>query len=446
MLGDALVTSGAITSPQLEAALDRQRVTGTLLGETLLGLELISQATLSRALAEQAGVPFVAITDLRPDRAAAALVPEPFARKHLLVPVDVTGSILEVVQANPLDVLPLDDLRQFASRPVSAICAAPEDVRTLLDWCYADAEEDHDNLRAPTPETLPTSVVHADDAAAAPTFEIDAPRVRPLGELGFTRNDLSLVTDLLNGPRGLLIVAGPDEARKTTIYSMLTHLARTSKNIVTIEDTIECQIPGVRQTQRDPSTSASDVAALRSMLRQYPDAIMLSDIGDAESAAMALRAAQSGIHVLTTLNERDATSAVARLIDMRLEPYLLASYLTGVIAQRVVRLICTDCREPITYPAEMLKNVGLAPDPDVLFVRGRGCEHCGGSGYRGYTGVYEILLVDSPLQALIRDRADARAIARAAAAAGLKPLFEDALARAILQQTTLEEVARLATA
>jgi Tfp pilus assembly pilus retraction ATPase PilT len=442
VLGETLLSSGAITSFQLEQALHQQRATGLLLGETLVALEFITEAALGRVLAEQAGVAFAMMADASPDRAAVALVPEPFARKHLLAPVELNGSRLQVVQANPFDVLALDDLRQFTSRPVSAICAPPDDVRVLLDRCYPSVHDDRDD-RAPASRTLlRASTAVADKVGSTAAFEPDAHHVLRLSALGFSRRDLALVMELLNAPRGLVVVTGPGGAGKRILHAMLTQLADASKNIVTIEDTIESRIPGVRQTQIIPSTGLTYAVALRSMLRQYPDVIMVEDVQDPEAADMALRAAQSGVLVLTTLNEGDATSAVARLVDMRLEPYLLASCLTSVIAQRLVRLICADCREPATYSAEVLEKVGLSRDPDVMFARGRGCVQCGGTGYRGHTGTYEILVVDSALRALIRERADARAIARAAGDSGMRTLSEDALAKAILQQTTLEEVVR----
>jgi type II secretory ATPase GspE/PulE/Tfp pilus assembly ATPase PilB-like protein len=439
-LGETLLSSGAITSFQLEQALDEQRATGLLLGETLVALEFISEEALGRVLAEQAGVAFAMMADAWPDRAAAALVPEPFARKHLLAPVELKGSVLQVVQANPFDVLALDDLRQATARPVSAICAPPDDVRLLLDRCYSSV---HDERGDRAQASLGAGTAVADtvgSTASTAASEPNAHQLLRLSELGFSRRDLALVLELSNAPRGLVVVTGLDRAGKRIVHAMLTQLADASKNIVTIEDTIESRIPGVRQTQIIPSTGLTYAVALRSMLRQYPDVIMVEDVQDPEAAEMALRAAQSGVLVLTTLNEGDATSAVARLVDMRLEPYLLASCLTGVIAQRLIRLICADCREPVTYPADVLAKVGLEPDPGVVLARGRGCVQCGGTGYRGHTGTYEILVVDSALRALIRERADVRAIARAAGDSGMRTLCEDALAKAILQQTTLEEV------
>jgi type II/IV secretion system protein/type II secretion system (T2SS) protein E len=439
VLGGALLTSGAITAPQLEEALDRQRETGSLLGETLLALEFITSGTLTRALAEQADVPFVAITQARPDRAVAALVPESFARKRLLAPLAMNGSVLQVVQANPFDVLALDDLRQFISRPVSPICAPPDEVRELLDRCYA--------------------AVGGGDSAGEASVALppDTPKaVRSLSELGLTRRQFGVVSELLTRPRGLVLVSGPAGAGKTsTLYAMATHLANASKTIVMFEasrrlkpplyeESIDHQLPGVRRMRIDASAGVPYAAAIRAVLRQYPDVVMIGDMQEPQAAEMAFHASQSGILVVGALTTGDSVSAVTRLVEMGLEPYLLASALTAILGQRPVRLICSICKEPATYAPDVLERVGLALSPDVRFYRGRGCAQCGGTGYRGRTGAFELLVPGGALQALICEQADVPTIAQAATRTRMNALFDDALAKAILQQTTLEEVVRLA--
>jgi type II secretory ATPase GspE/PulE/Tfp pilus assembly ATPase PilB-like protein len=268
--------------------------------------------------------------------------------------------------------------------------------------------------------------------------------VRVLSELGVSRKDLGVVSDLLDKPRGIVLVCGPTGSGITsTLYAMLTHLASASKNIITLEDPVENQIPSIRQTQIRPKSGFTFATAMRSVLRQDPDVVMIGDMRDPDTARMALRAAVSGTLVLAALPADDAASAVSRLIDMGLEPYLLASGLVGVVAQRLVRLICAECSERTAYPVEMLERFGLTSDPGLSFHHGRGCARCRGTGYHGRAGVFEVLAVDDAMQALIRDRADARVVRQAAMQAGMKTLREDALAKAILQQTTLEEVVRL---
>ena len=537
MLGDALISSGAITTSQLGQALADQRVTGALLGETLLALKFITQETLAKALAQEAGVPMASLAGLSPDASAVALVPEPFARKHLLAPLALKGAVLQIVQANPFDVLALDDLRQLTGRAVVPTCAPPNDVQALLDRSYrkapatdaggavaspiaparvestgearqleqlireALANEATDLHIEPDEDVIDVryridGLLSAGDAisraryvsllthikalagldstddvpqdghasqlvdgrrvdlliATLPTTYGEKVAVRilekgktvpALAELGFSRKDLTAVAELLAKPRGLLLVTGPGgSGTTTTLYSMLGHLGDASKNILTLEDPVERQIPTVRQTQIRPKSGFTFATAMRSVFRQDPDVVMIGEIRDPETAQMALRAAMSGILVLTALPSDDAASAVSRLTDMGLEPYLLASGLVGVIAQRLIRRNCRDCSERATYPAEMLERVGLAPDPGLGLQRGRGCRACRGTGYRGRTGAFEVLTVDATMQALIRERADAQSIKAAAVNAGMKTLREDALAKAVFQQTTLEEVLR----
>jgi type II secretory ATPase GspE/PulE/Tfp pilus assembly ATPase PilB-like protein len=242
----------------------------------------------------------------------------------------------------------------------------------------------------------------------------------------------------------LLVVTGPGGSGTTsTLYAMLAHLTNVSRNILTLENPVECQVPGVRQTQIRPKAGFTFATAMRSVLRQDPDVVMIGEMRDPETAQMALRAALSGVLVLSTLPTDDAASAVPRLTDMGLEPYLLSSALIGVVAQRLIRLICAECKEPVTYPSDMLARVGLDADPGLAFHRGNGCARCRGTGYRGRTGVFEILPVDPDAATRIRERADTRSMRENAIDAGMKTLFDDALAKAIFQQTTLEEVLRV---
>jgi type IV pilus assembly protein PilB len=537
VLGDALISSGAITASQLEQALADQRVTGALLGETLLALKFITDETLAKALAQEAGVPMASLAGRSPDVSAVELVPEPFARKHLLAPLALTGAVLQIAQANPFDVLALDDLRQLTGRAVVTTCATPNDVQALLDRAYRAAPkavpigevaspiaparveptEEARHLEQLIRKALATDatalhiepdedvidvryridgLLAAGDAmsrgqyvplvthikalagldsgeavpqdghasqlvdgrrvdlliATLPTTYGEKVAVRvlekgktvpALAELGLSRKDLTAVSELLDKPRGLLLVTGPGgSGTTTTLYSMLAHLGDASKNILTLEDPVERQIPSVRQTQIRPKSGFTFATAMRSVFRQDPDVVMIGEIRDPETAQMALRAAMSGILVLTTLPSDDAASAVSQLTDMGLEPYLLASGLVGVIAQRLIRRNCPACSERITYPADMLERVGLKPDPGLAFQRGRGCPACRGTGHRGRTGAFEVLTVDSAVQALIRERADAKSIKASAVNAGMKTLREDALAKAVFQQTTLEEVLR----
>jgi type IV pilus assembly protein PilB len=540
-----LLGDGVITPAQLEQALAQQRSSGALLGEILLTLNYITEESLARALSREAGVPFASIDGLLPDPAAVALIPEHFARRHMLAPVAFNNGALEILQSNPFDVLALDELQHLVAQPIAVTCGTTQHVLNLLERCYSDrsdvddlVKEGVDALKAPQidvatdespvvrllellindaiakgatdlhvePEDQAVRIRHRIDGVLIPSdtipkelhaslisrikvlggMDITEQRmpqdgrisqmvngrrvdlriatfpttfgekvavrilekeklVRGLAELGFTRKNYAMFRDILSKSRGIVLVTGPTGAGKTTtLYSALAYLASTERNILTVEDPVEYQIPSIRQTQIRPKAGFTFSTAIRSLLRQDPDVIMIGEIRDPETAQLALRAALSGILVFSTLHTQDSAGAVPRLMDMGLEPYLLASGIVGVIAQRLMRSICPDCKSTAVYPAEVLAKVGLAPDEDLVFYRGTGCTRCGNTGYRGRIGAFEILVIDHTVHALIRERADSRLIKQAAVAGGMSTLMDDALAKALFGYTTIEEVLRVA--
>jgi len=270
--------------------------------------------------------------------------------------------------------------------------------------------------------------------------------IRGLGELGLNRRNLALIKDLLSRSRGIILVTGPTGAGKTTtLYSALNILGGRHLNIMTVEDPVEYEFPLFRQTQVRTKAGLTFATAIRSLLRQDPDVVMIGEIRDPETAQLAVRAALSGILVMTTLHTQDTAGAMPRLMDMGVEPYLLASAVIGVVAQRLVRKICLHCKAPVdAYPPDVLAKAGLLPDHGITFYRGAGCDQCDHTGYRGRTGVAEILMIDNTIHELIRQRADSRQIKEAASRMGFKSLLDDALSKAVLGQTTLEDVLRVA--
>ena len=415
MLGERLLASGAVNSAQLQAALEEQRASGALLGEVLLKLNFVTEDDLSQALAQEAGVPFLAIEGRRPDRSAVALVPESFARRHLVAPLGLRDSVLEVLQANPFDVIAIDELYGLTGHQTQVVCGTRSNVLRTINRGYG--------------EQLPVRIL-----------EKNRP-IRALDDLGLSRRNLGLVKDALSRSRGLVLVTGPAGSGKTaTLYSMLKYLDGLERNIFTVEDPVECEIPSIHQIQVTQDAGLTCATAIQSLLRQDPDTIMIGAIHDPEAAQMAMRAALAGVLVLSTLDTTDAAGTIPRLMEMGLEPYLLASSLVSVIAQRLVRVICPNCKAPATYPSDTLAKVGLTADPGLVLYRGQGCEHCGGTGYHGRTAAFEILPLDSAIQTLIRERADSRLITAAAVRMGSRTLLEDALSKALFGRTTLEEV------
>jgi len=266
-----------------------------------------------------------------------------------------------------------------------------------------------------------------------------------LEELGLGGGALEAARAALAQPQGMILLTGPTGSGKTTtLYAALTQLRQDATNIVTVEDPIEYQITGISQVQVNPRAGVTFASGLRSILRQDPDVIMIGEMRDLETAEIALRSALTGHLVLSTLHTNDAPSTVARLVDVGLEPYLIASSLLLVIAQRLVRRICPDCKVPdVDAAARDDAQQGLVADGSVRFYRGAGCEKCEGTGYRGRIGVYEVMPVTEEIGQLISSHQPTAVIAQAARRAGMRTLIEDGMAKAVAGVTSLPEVLRV---
>ncbi|MEI6502874.1 MAG: GspE/PulE family protein, partial [Armatimonadota bacterium] len=267
-----------------------------------------------------------------------------------------------------------------------------------------------------------------------------------LGQLGLTPREAAGVEEAVTSPHGLFIVTGPTGSGKTTtLYSVLQRVQSPGINIVTCEDPVEYQLDRINQVQLNTRAGLTFGAFLRSVLRQDPDVIMVGEIRDAETVELALRAALTGHLVLATLHTNDAVGVATRLIDMGAEPFLLASTLTGALAQRLLRTVCQNCRERHT-PEPGSPEAGLlaseSADPFVP-VRGAGCRACGNTGYRGRVAVFELFRPNEETRRLIVKGADGDELRRVAQAAGMTPLREAAMLRARHGETTLEEVLRV---
>ena len=257
-----------------------------------------------------------------------------------------------------------------------------------------------------------------------------------LEHLGFFKEDRALLESLLDKPHGIVLLTGPTGSGKTTtLYALLSRINGPKAKIITIEDPIEYQIDGITQIQVQPKIGLTFAAGLRSMLRHDPDVMMVGEVRDLETAEIAIRVALTGHLVFSTLHTNDAAGAATRLLDMGLEPFLVASSLECVIAQRLVRLICPSCRRE-----EAARPSGDIP-PAARF-RGKGCGQCNGTGYRGRTAIYEILSVDREVRELILRRASADEIRRHAVLRGMRTLRECGWAKAAAGLTGAEEVLR----
>jgi len=298
-----------------------------------------------------------------------------------------------------------------------------------------------------------------------------------LWEIGLSKADERWMESLLQSTNGILLVTGPTGSGKTTtLYAALNRVHTEEKNIITIEDPVEYQLKGIGQIQVNPKIGLTFSSGLRSIVRQDPDVIMVGEIRDFETAEIAIQASLTGHLVLSTLHTNDAPSATTRLIDMGVEPFLIASSLIGVVAQRLIRIICPHCKESYE-PSDAEKSYfldsslpGLAPrsgagvtphlshppthpspsrgegkgggDPFLLY-RGKGCQRCSGKSYSGRTGIFELLIIDDEIRQMITKKADSQSIKAVAISKGMKTLREDGIEKALKGITTLEEVLRV---
>jgi general secretion pathway protein E len=271
-----------------------------------------------------------------------------------------------------------------------------------------------------------------------------------LNQLGFSPAQRQRFDQLIRLSHGILLVTGPTGSGKTTtLYAALNQINSPDKNILTIEDPIEYQLKGIGQMQVNPRIQLTFASSLRSILRQDPDVILVGEIRDAETAEISIHASLTGHLVFSTLHTNDAPGAVTRLIDMGIEPFLVASSIVAIVAQRLVRTICSACRQSyVPSPEELARlELGRSSAADggkpITLARGTGCPTCGGSGYRGRVAIYETLVVDDQVRRLIMAKADAGAIREAAIAAGMRPLRLDGMAKVLQGVTTAEEVLRI---
>lgn len=269
-----------------------------------------------------------------------------------------------------------------------------------------------------------------------------------LNTLGFSDDNLHKIQQQLDAPHGVILVTGPTGSGKTTtLYSALTQLNTPENKILTVEDPVEYELEGINQIQANPKIGLTFADALRSIVRQDPDVIMIGEMRDVETARIAIQSALTGHLVLSTLHTNDAASGITRLLDMGIEDYLITSTVNGILAQRLVRRLCPQCRESHPVLPEIVQELGLRryqPEGDLRLWHAKGCSACGNSGYKGRSAIHEVLVMDDPIRRLILKHEDAGVLQEQARKAGMRTMYEDGLLKALKGVTTLEEVLRVA--
>lgn len=265
--------------------------------------------------------------------------------------------------------------------------------------------------------------------------------------LGFTREQEEKLRAALSIPHGIILVTGPTGSGKTTtLYAALNHLNTPERKILSVEDPVEYNIDGINQIQVKPQIGLTFSNALRSIVRQDPDVIMIGEMRDQETAAIAIQSALTGHLVLSTLHTNDAAGSITRLLDMGVDDFLLKSTLTAVLAQRLVRRLCDACKQPYRVGEELAQRLRLSASVEMetaQFYTAHGCEQCRGTGYIGRAAIVEIILLDDKIRDLIMARADSLSIARQARSANMLTLYEDGMAKAAKGVTTIEEILRV---
>src|SRR3989440_428649 len=461
-LGEILVDDGLITTEQLDDARRDSEESGKSLGRTLIDAGLVAESSLVKALATQIGLPFMDLSDFQIDLTAASLVPGSLAKRYTALPIAFEEETLIVAMSDPGNVFAVDDIRTLTGRDIRIVVATRTDIGEAIERvtrvdaevgdlaATAAAEEaEADEISALKKAidlrvaTMPT--VHGEKAVIRILDKSHA--MLNLSDLGFSEHNMERFEQSFRKPYGMILVTGPTGSGKsTTLYATLNILNQIDRNIITVEDPVEYRLGGVNQVQMNPKAGLTFASALRSILRSDPDIVLIGEIRDAETAQIAVQAALTGHLVLSTLHTNNAPSAVTRLTEMGIEPFLVSSAVDCVLAQRLVRTLCEKCKEYYQPTAEALKEarVPLLPDGSIpRLYRPVGCNTCGNTGYRGRMSVHEVMLMSEDIERMTVERKSSEDIGRLAQEQGMLTLRQDGILKVLEGRTSLEELFRV---
>ena len=555
-----LLRQGHLHEDQVEEAVELQKIRPKRIGETLMDLGYLEEDHLLEALSEQFGIPFERDIKGQVDPSLTTRVPIHFIREYEMVPYKQNGTAYYVALHDPVNLLPLDDLRLLLGGPVEPVICRKADIQAVIDGYFDQQGENAANM-------IDSIVLGEDDDENAHAFDLnetdrdlldlanEAPIIKlinllisgavkerasdihiepfereivvryridgvlyqkltapksqqpavvsrikimarlniaehrlpqdgrikirlsgkeidirvsvipvqhgervvmrilekgsflfGLEELGMGSHDYRLVDKLLRSSHGIMLVTGPTGSGKsTTLYACLQRVLSSDINVITVEDPVEYQMPGVGQIEVKPKIGLTFAHALRSILRQDPDVILVGEIRDQETADMAVHASLTGHLVFSTLHTNDSAGAVTRLINMGIEPFLVTSSTLAMMAQRLMRCICDQCKEPYEPELESLLELGLSEEEakGKIAYRGRGCDRCQGRGYYGRTGIFELLVMTPQIQNLVLQGADSNQVKREAKKNGMRTLREDGASKVFQGISTIEEVLRV---
>jgi general secretion pathway protein E len=555
LIGQLLISKGLISMESLERALLNQEQHKNLLGETLIKLGLITADQFYTVLADQLGVEYVRLKDIRVDPAVINEIPAKFACHYELMPIRAENDLITVAMVNPLDIHTIDDIKLLLKKEIKTCLASRKEILEAIKKYYgvgADTIEkmasdvSQDNIVSVQYQETQDLVESAEDASIINfvnqvlleayrdratdvhiepfedelmvRYRIDGVlhetkvpqaiknfqsaiisrikimsnlniaerrlpqdgRIRikigddkvdlrvsimptPFGEsvmirilssnilfgmesLGLLKPDLEILEKMIKKPHGIIFVTGPTGSGKTTtLYASLSKINDKDKKIITIEDPIEYQLKGIMQMQVQPKIGFTFANALRSMLRHDPDVMMVGEVRDYETAEITIRVALTGHLVFSTIHTNDAAGGVTRLVDMGVEPFLVASAVECFIAQRLVRVICDNCKSELEPDKEILKELGVSrlDLSGVKIYEGKGCESCRFTGYKGRTAIYEILAMSEPIRELVLRRSSSDQIKKKALSLGMRTLRQDGWEKIKAGITTPAEVIRV---
>src|SRR5438093_1167104 len=480
-IGELLLKEKLITPEQLQQALTQQKANGGKLGYNLVKMGFVKDEQTTTLLSKQYGVPSINLAQFKIDPTIVKLVPTETARKYQVIPLSRSGSTLTIAMTDPTNVFAMDDIKFMTGYTVEPVVASEVAITDAVEKYYPSGKGgppmkyrdaivsrvkimsklDIAEKRLPQDGRIKIRYNESGEpkeidfrVSVLPTLFGEKIVLRLLDKdklmldmtkLGFEPESLVKLEAAIARPWGMVLVTGPTGSGKTnTLYSSISKIDTLETNIMTAEDPVEFNLAGINQVQVKENIGLNFAAALRSFLRQDPNIILVGEIRDFETAEIAVKAALTGHLVLSTLHTNDAPSTVNRLMNMRIEPFLVASSVHLICAQRLVRRLCKECKEDLNMPSQALIDIGFAPEEasTVRVYKGRGCPNCNNTGYRGRVGLYEVMEITDAMREMILTGASAIELKNRAMEEGMITLRGSGLRKLKAVQTTVEEVVR----